>query len=120
MRLCLFVMLCLVAHSVCAVNFDVSQKGAFIVLKQEAGGSLVITSAIRLSHISSATLDRVEGDYRITIVTSAPSDGSGTAQKQYELKSDDRRAVEDAFAQILELLGRDDSEKSTPGKAVRR
>lgn len=118
MRLSLVMALCLIAHSVCAVNFDVSQKGAFIVLKQEAGGSLVITSAIRISHISSVTLDKVEGDHRITIVTSLLSDSGGSAQKHYELKADDRRAVEAAFGQILELLARDEAEKSTPAKTT--
>ncbi len=120
MRLCLCLALCLIAHTVCAVSFDVSQRGAFIVLKQEAGGYLVQHSAIRISHISSVTLDRVGGDYRITIVTLLPSDASGPTDKSYELKADDRRAVEEAFGQILELLAREDTEKSTLGKTLRR
>ena len=120
MRLCLFVMLCLIANLVRAVNFDVSQRGAFIVLRQEAGGSHVLTSAIRISHVSSVTLDKIDGDYRITIVTSLLSDAGGPAQKHYELKADDRRAVEEAFGLILDLLARDESEKSTPTKSARR
>ncbi len=120
MRLGLFVALCLVAHSVCAATFDVSQRGAFIVLKQEAGGYLVLHSAIRLSHISSVTLDRLGKEYKITIVTSPSLDSGGPAQNYYELKSDDRRAAEEAFGEILELLAREDSEKSTPAKTMRR
>ena len=120
MRRCLFVVLCLIAHSVCAVNFDVSQRGSFLVLRQEAGGSLVLTSAIRLSHISSVTLDKFDGGYKITIVTSLPSDASGPTQKHYELKAEDRRTMEETFAQILDLLARDEPEKNTPNKAVRR
>lgn len=120
MRLGLFVALCLIAHSVCAANFDVSQRGAFLVLKQEAGGALVLHSAIRLSHISSVTLDRAEGEYKITIVTSLLSNSGGPTLKYYELKTDDRRALEATFGQILELLAQDEAEKSIPGKPVRR
>lgn len=119
MRLYLAVALCLIAHAVCAVDFDVSQKGAFIVLRQKAGSSLVLTAAIRLSHISSVTLDTVDGDYRITVVTLLPTDSGGAAQKHYELKADDRRAVEEAFGKILELLAQDETEKSVSGKTVR-
>lgn len=120
MRLGLLVALCLIAHSVYAVNFDVSQRGAFLVLKQETGSALVLHSAIRLSHISSVTLDRAEGDYKITIVTSLLSDSGAPTQKRYELRADDRRAMEEAFGQILELLAREESEKSTPAKTTRR
>ena len=120
MRQCLFVVLCLIAGAVCAVDFDVSQRGDFIVVRQEAGGSLVLTSAIRSSHISSVTLDKVDGDHRITIVTSVLSDSGESTQKHYELKSDDRRAMEEAFEQILDLLAREDPGKSSPAKTTRR
>lgn len=120
MRLCLFVVLGLIATAVCAVDFDVSQRGDFIVVRQEAGSSLVLTSAIRMSHISSVTLDKVDGDHRITIITSLLSDSGGPAQKHYELKADDRRAVEEAFGKILDLLARDEPGKSTPTRTTRR
>jgi len=108
MKLCLCLVLCLLAHVVCADNIDVSQKGDFIVVKQEAGGSFVLTSAIRISHISSVTLDKVESGYRITIVTSPLSETGGATQKQYELKAD-RQSIERAFDQILALLERNQS-----------
>jgi len=120
MRHWLFVVLCLIASAVCAVDFTVSQRGAFVVVRQEAGASLVLSSAIRISHISSVTLDKVDGDHRITIVTSVLSDSGGPTQKHYELKSDDRRAMEEAFEQILDLLEREESGKSSPAKTTRR
>jgi hypothetical protein len=120
MRLCLCLALCLIAHAVFAVDFDVSQKGAFIVLRHKSGSTLVMTSAIRISHISSVTLDTVDGDYRISIVTAPPTDDSGSGSKRYELKADDRRAVEEAFGLILDLLAQDEAEKNTPARALRR
>jgi len=120
MKRSLCLALCLIAHVVCAVDFDVSQKGSFIVLRQKSGSTLVMTSAIRISHISSVTLDTVDGDYRISILTALPSDVEGPSQKRYELRADDRRAVEEAFGQILDLLAQDDSEKSTAIRAARR
>ena len=120
MRLCLCMALCLIAHAVFAVDFDVSQKGAFIVLRHKSGSTLVMTSAIRISHISSVTLDTVDGDYRISILTAPPTDDSGSGSKRYELKADDRRAVEEAFGLILDLLAQDEAEKITPARALRR
>ena len=120
MRLCLCMALCLIAHAVFAVDFDVSQKGAFIVLRHKSGSTLVMTSAIRISHISSVTLDTVDGDYRISILTAPPTDDSGSGSKRYELKADDRRAVEEAFGLILDLLAQDEDEKSTSARTLRR
>ena len=120
MRLCLCLALCLIAHAVFAVDFDVSQKGAFMVLRQKSGSTLVMTSAIRIAHISSVTLDTVDGDYRISIVTALPAEAGGPSQKRYELKADDRRAVEAAFGQILDLLAQDDAANSTAIRATRR
>ncbi|MDD2601141.1 MAG: hypothetical protein PHO37_18275 [Kiritimatiellae bacterium] len=120
MRLCLCVVLCLLAHSVCAVDFDVSQRGAFIVLKQLDGSTLVLSSAIRMSHISSVTRDRIAGEYRITIITTLRSDSSGPTQQHYELKADDRRIVDNTFDKILDLLGREQTEKSTADHNLRR
>lgn len=120
MKRSLCLALCLIAHVVCAVEFDVSQKGAFMVLRQKSGSTLVMTSAIRISHISSVTLDTVDGDYRISVVTALPSEADGPSQKRYELRADDRRAVEAAFGQILDLLAQDDAEKRTSIRAVGR
>lgn len=120
MRLRLCMALCLIAHAIFAVDFDVFQKGAFMVLRQKSGSTLVMTSAIRISHISSVTLDTVDGDYRISIVTAPPSDDSGSGQKCFELKDDDRRAVEEAFGLILDLLAQDEAEKSASTRALRR
>jgi len=106
MKLSLIAVMCLIACTVCAVDFEVSRKGEFLVLKKEGtGGVHLSTYAIRMSHISTATLERLDSQYMIVITTSLTLPGTTTpVLMQYKVEADDRSLMEKTFNQVLDLL----------------
>lgn len=105
MKLCLCVVMCLLAHSAAAADFNVSDRNNFIVLKQKDGVNLMFTSAIRKSQISSVSLEKDGGKYRIVITTSMQiSDSGDFVLKEHRTGADNKEVIESAFNQILELL----------------
>lgn len=111
MRLSLVAVMCLIACNVCAVDFEVSQKGDFLVLRKEGtGGVHLSTYAIRMSHISTATLERVGSQYIIVITTSLTlPDTTTPVLMQYKVEGDDRSLMEKTFNQVLDLLSQKSS-----------
>jgi len=106
MKLSLVAVMCLLACTVSALEFEVSQRGEFLVLRKEAtGGVLLSTYAIRIAHISSAVLERVDTSYTIVITTSATQPGTTTpVLMQYRLEEANRSLMESTFNKVLEML----------------
>jgi hypothetical protein len=111
MRLSLVAVMCLFACTVFAIDFEVSQKGEFLVLRKEGtGGVHLSTYAIRMSHISTATLERVGSQYIIVITTSLTlPDATTPVLMQYKVEGDDRSLMEKTFNQVLDLLSQKSS-----------
>jgi hypothetical protein len=120
MKTFLVMSFCLIANAVCAMDFTVSQKGAFLLVEQKSGVTLTQASAIRVAHISSVTLDTVGATYRITIIVSLPPGFGEAPLNRYELKDDNRRTMEDAYNRILDVLARADSEKTASASTAPR
>jgi len=108
MKLSLIAFMCLLACTVSALNFEISQCGDFLVLRKEGtGGVHLATYAIRMAHISSATLERVDNQYELVITTSLVQPGTTTPViMQYKLEGDNRTLIENAFNKVLELLAK--------------
>jgi hypothetical protein len=108
MRVFLMAVMCLIACSVCAVDYKVDQRGNFLMVRKEAtGGVHMATYAIRMTHISAVTLERADNKYTITITTSLTvPDSANPVQMQYTLESESRTQMENAFNQILDELAK--------------
>jgi hypothetical protein len=106
MKLSLIAFMCLLACTVSALEFDVSQRGNFLVLRKEGtGGVLLSTYVIRMAHISSAILERVDNSYTIVITTSVTQPGGTTpVLMQYHLGAADRPLMESTFNKVLDVL----------------